>query len=122
MRIIFNPPTYEGVDILCRVYENQNEEYWRNERERDESEQIVAEVLFADHMPYEHRFASAWLPRGAANFIVGELVEFMNTDYKVAICNELKDEIGVLTSCFDNFEHAIRNEIRERLKGVRIIV
>lgn len=118
MEIILNPPTYDGIDILCRVYANQNEEYWRNERERDERKQICAEVLFANHMPYEHRRATAWLPRGAANFIVGELVEFVNTDYKVAICNELKDNIGVLTSCFDNFEHAIRNEIRSRLKEV----
>lgn len=120
MKITLNPPTYEDVDILCRVYENQNKEYWRNERERDEREQIVAEVLFANHMPYEHRRATAWLPRGAANFIVGELVEFVNTDYKVAICNELKNNIGVLTSCFDNFEGAIRYEIRKRLKGVQV--
>ena len=44
--ITINPNTYDGFDILCRVYENQSQSYWRSVN-RDESEQICVEVLFA---------------------------------------------------------------------------
>lgn len=40
--ITINPNTYDGFDILCRVYENQSQEYWRSVN-RDESEQICVD-------------------------------------------------------------------------------
>ena len=64
--ITINPNTYDGFDILCRVYENQSQSYWRSIN-RNESEQICVEVLFAYRTfpDTENKQAHAWLPIGA---------------------------------------------------------
>ena len=42
--ITINPNTYNGFDILCRVYENQSQSYWRSIN-RDENKQICVRVF-----------------------------------------------------------------------------
>ena len=61
--ITINPNTYDGFDILCRVYENQSQSYWRSIN-RNESEQICVDVLFAYKIfpDTENKQATAWLP------------------------------------------------------------
>jgi len=77
--IIRNPPTYNGFDILCRVYENQSREYWINPY-RDENEQICVEVLFSNrsNINEKNKRACAWLPIGAAEFIVQNIKPYIN--------------------------------------------
>ena len=113
--IKLNPKNYDGLDILCRVYENQSEEYWKDEKERDEKSQICAEVLFSNTsgIDKDHQRCTCWLPRGAANFIVQEIKEFKGQGKVIGICNELSDSIGVLTSCRENFENSLRKELAE---------
>ena len=53
--IKLNPESYEGLDILCRVYENQDKEYWKDnnafQRSIDErSEQM--QFRFFDGPPF----------------------------------------------------------------------
>lgn len=113
LSIDLNPKSYDDFDILCRVYRNQNQEYWNQmEKDRDETEQICSEVLFRKGINIDHQRATCWLPRGAAAFIGQELNKIKNKNYKVGIFNELDDNIGVLTSCRRNFEYAIEHELK----------
>ena len=111
--IKLNPESYEGLDILCRVYENQDKQYWEDEKARDEKEQICAEVLFSNTSGIEknHQRCTCWLPRGAAKFIAQEIKEYKDTEV-IGICNELSNNIGVLTSCRENFENSLKRELQ----------
>lgn len=113
LNIDLNPTNYNNYDVICRVYKNQDPTYWRNEKTRNEQDQIAVEVLFSKKLNKEHQRATAWLPRGAANFIAQELTKIKNKNYKVGIFNELDDCIGVLTSCRRNFDISINEELKE---------
>ena len=111
--ITINPNTYNGFDILCRVYENQDQSYWRSSN-RDESKQICVEVLFARKTfpDIENERAYAWLPLGAAQFIIENIKNYI-CNYNIAICNELPNQVGVLTSCRENFDIAFKRVCEE---------
>ena len=111
--ITINPNTYNGFDIVCRVYENQSQSYWRS-RNRDEKEQICVEVLFATKTfpDIKSKGATAWLPLGAAQFMIENIKDYIN-NYNIAICNELPNQVGVLTSCRENFDMAFERVCRE---------
>ena len=111
--ITINPNTYDGFDILCRVYENQSQSYWRSAN-RNENEQICAEVLFAykTFPDAENKQATAWLPIGATQFIVENIKDYIHK-YNIAVCNELPYHVGVLTSCRENFDIAFERVCRE---------
>lgn len=111
--ITINPNTYNGFDILCRVYENQSQSYWRSVN-RDESEQICVEVLFAckTFPDIENKQAYAWLPLGAAQFIIENIKDYIYK-YNIAVCNELHNQVGVLTSCRECFDNAFERVCRE---------
>ena len=111
LNIDLNPTNYSNYDVICRVYRNQDPNYWRNEKTRNEKDQIAVEVLFSKKLNKEPQRATAWLPRGAANFIAQELLKIKNKNYKVGIFNELDDCIGVLTSCRRNFNISISEEL-----------
>lgn len=111
LNIDLNPTNYDNYDVICRAYKNQNPNYWKNEKIRNEQDQIAVEVLFNKKLNKEHQRATAWLPRGAANFIAQELNKIKNKNYKVGIFNELDDCIGVLTSCRRNFNISINEEL-----------
>ena len=110
--ITFNPKSYDGFDILCRVYKNQNPNFWSNP-EWDEKEQISVEVLFNNKMRRKGKRGSCWLPRGAAAFIAKHIKQYKGKNKNIAICNELDDNIGVLTSCRENFDIRMRQEIED---------
>lgn len=113
LNINLNPESYDGFDVLCRVYRNQDEDYWnQKEKFRDEKQQICVEVLFRNGIDKEHQRATCWLPRGAAAFMGQELNKIRSQHYDVGIFNELDDCIGVLTSCRRNFEFAINDELQ----------
>ena len=111
--VTINPNTYNGFDILCRVYENQSQSYWRSAN-RDESEQICVEVLFARKtFPRKrHKRASVWMPIGAAEFMIKNIKKYICV-YKIAICNELPNQVGFLTSCRESFDIAFERVCRE---------
>lgn len=111
--ITINPNTYNGFDIVCRVYENQSQSYWRS-RNRDEKEQICVEVLFATKTfpDIKNKGATAWLPLGAAQFIIENITDYIYK-YNIAVCNELPNQVGVLTSCRENFDIAFERVCRE---------
>lgn len=113
--ITINPNTYDGFDILCRVYENQSQSYWRS-RNRDEKEQICVEVLFARRTfpNIKHKRACVWVPLGAAQFIIENIKNyFYNDKYNIAICNELPNQVGILTSCSECFDIALKRVCEE---------
>lgn len=113
--ITINPNTYNGFDILCRVYENQDPSYWCSAN-RDESKQISVEVLFARRtFPRKrHKRASVWMPLGAADFIIKNLIKKdYISNYNIAICNELPNQVGFLTSCRECFDIALERVCRE---------
>ena len=96
MEVIFKNDGYlDDIDVLCRVYKNQDPDHC-------EYEQIASEVLFKPHMDREHSQALCWLPQGAAHHIVNVL-NSVQGQCKVQISNELSNNVGVLTSCRDNF-------------------
>ena len=111
--ITINPNTYDGFDILCRVYENQSQSYWRSYN-RDESEQICVEVLFATKIfpGIKSKQAYAWVPLGAAQFIIENIKDYIN-NYNIAVCNELPNQVGILTSCRECFDIAFERVCRE---------
>lgn len=105
MDIILEDKHYlDDVDVLVRVYENQNPS-------RDEKSQVSVEVLFRNGLGIENHRATAWLPRGAAVFAVMKLKEFGKPGMKVQVANELPDNIGVLTSCRENWQNALESEL-----------
>ena len=87
------------LDVLVRVYENQNYQC-------DENQQCIGEILFKSHVGLEHIRMKAWLPKGIASGIVEELVANIPPDsnLKIGISNEFPDQVGVLTSCHKNFD------------------
>lgn len=111
--ITINPNTYNGFDILCRVYENQSQSYWRSAN-RNENEQICVEVLFAckTFPDAENKQATCWLPIGAAQFMIENIKDYIDK-YNIAVCNELPYQVGVLTSCRENFDNAFERVCRE---------
>ena len=112
--IIRNPKTYENLDILCRVYENQDPNYWTNAN-RDEKQQICVEVLFANRSGIKeaNKRATAWLPIGAADFMVENIKPYINTK-RIGICNELPSCVGWLTSVNSSFESAFDRVYTEK--------
>lgn len=111
--ITINPNTYNGFDILCRVYENQSQSYWKNSN-RDEHEQICVEVLFSRKIfpNIKHKQGCVWMPLGAAQFIIENIKDYIY-NYNIAICNELPNQVGVLTSCRECFDTALERVCRE---------
>ena len=111
--ITINPNTYNGFDIVCRVYENQSQSYWRS-RNRDEKEQICVEVLFATKTfpDIKSKGACVWVPLGAAQFMIENIKDYIN-NYNIAVCNELPNQVGILTSCRECFEIAFERVCRE---------
>ena len=111
--ITINPNTYNGFDILCRVYENQSQSYWRSDN-RDESRQICVEVLFASKTfpDIENNRATTWSPLGSAQFIIENIKNYIYK-YNIAVCNELPYQVGVLTSCRECFDIAFERVCRE---------
>jgi len=112
MPIRLNPKTPQEVDIYCRVYENQDPEYWADPN-RDEKQQIVAEVLYKTELNLDNVMITAWLPRGAAEGIYANIAKWKDNDKLIGISNELPDTVGILTSCRKNFD--IR--MMQKLKG-----
>lgn len=91
-----------NCDILARVYKNQNINC-------KEEEQIACEVLFKDR---EHERAIAWLPKGASNFISKVIEKIEKKGYIIHISNELDYNVGVLTSCKENFDISIKKDLK----------
>ena len=112
--IIRNPETYENLDILCRVYENQTPNYWSNVN-RDEKQQICVEVLFSNRSGINdtNKRATAWLPIGAAEFMVENIKPYITTK-RIGICNELPSCVGYLLSVNSSFEDAFDRVYTEK--------
>jgi hypothetical protein len=103
--IIVRPGAYrKNNDVLVRAYENQEER-------PEEEEQCVGEVLFRDREPV--RF-TARFPRGIAAAVMGELSELRDKPLKVQISNEFPSTVGILTSCPENFDGALKRESEEK--------
>ena len=102
--IIQQHPYRQDTDILIRVYENQQENH-------DEKSQCVGEILFRPHLQIEHIRFTAWLPYGLVEAIIEQLNYMQGKDYTVQIANELPYKIGVLTSCYENFDVRLRSEL-----------
>lgn len=101
MTIIKKDFTYDDdIDVLIRVYDNQSSTF-------DEKEQICSEVLFKPYLNKEHERFTSWLPRGAVNAIVQVLNSLKDNDLKIQISNELPNNVGVLTSCRENFDNSL---------------
>ena len=101
MQIIRKNYDYDqDIDVLVRVYENQ-------EIGCHEERQIACEVLFKPHTGIDHKRATSWLPRGAVHFVVTVLNAIDDRNMKVQISNELADNIGVLTSCSYAFDQSM---------------
>lgn len=109
MEIIFNYDynTRNDVDILVRVYENQNDKF-------SENEQCVGEVLFKKHLGIEHLRFTSWLPRGCSNAITKCLKKYEHLDVKVGISNEFNYNLGSLTSVSENFDGDMMRDLREQ--------
>ena len=109
MELIFNYDynTRNDVDILVRVYENQNEKF-------SEKEQCVGEVLFKKHLGIEHERFTSWLPRGCSNAIVKILKKYEHLNVNVGISNEFRYNLGVLTSVSENFNGDLERDLREQ--------
>ena len=111
MKILRKNNVYDkDTDILVRVYENQDPNH-------GEKEQIASEVLFKEHCNHDHERFTSWLPRGAVVAIVQVLNNLPKNNYKVQISNELPNEVGVLTSCRDNFD---RSKEWDNLKAIKL--
>lgn len=89
------------IDILVRVYESQVN--------CDEKEQCCGEILFKPYLNRQHIRFTSWLPRGLVEAI-NLYFKDISGDYFVQISNELPDNIGVLTSCSENFDIRLKNE------------
>lgn len=101
MKIIKKDYEYlKDIDVLIRVYENQS-------KNRDEKDQICSEILFKEHTEQDHLRFTSWLPRGAVNAIVSNLNKFAKKKWKAQLSNELTDQVGVLTSCRENFDRSM---------------
>lgn len=111
MKIIKKDNVYlKNIDVLVRVYGNQSEYC-------DEKDQICSEILFKEYTNQNHMRFTSWLPRGAVNAIVFNLNKFAKEKWTVQVSNELTDQIGVLTSCRDNFEKSMEwDRLDERIK------
>lgn len=104
MKIIKKDYEYlKDIDVLIRVYENQS-------KTRDEKDQICSEILFKEHTGQNHLRFTSWLPRGAVNAIVLNLNKFSKKKWKAQLSNELTNEVGVLTSCRENFDNSMEWE------------
>lgn len=124
MQVIWKDYDYEeSIDVLARVYKNQNprrrtlEDLGAGElmgkllppdpeELYDPKEQICVEVLFKPHVGLEHRRATAEFPRGAARFIVETLNE-VGRGLSVQVSNELNDNINHLHNCRANFSNSL---------------
>ena len=95
------------------MYENQSQSYWRSAN-RDENKQICVEVLFSckTFPDGENKQVYAWLPIGAAQFMIENIKDYIDKFY-FAVCNELPYQVGVLTSCRENFDNAFERVCRE---------
>ena len=60
----------------------------------------------------ENKQATAWLPLGAAQFMIENIKDYIYK-YNIAVCNELPNQVGVLTSCRENFDIAFERVCRE---------
>lgn len=103
MNTIIFTSNYNNCDVLIRVYNSQTEH-------PKEEEQIVGELLFKDK---PHQRCTAWLPKGVANFISQELIKIKNETLRIHISNELPFQVGVLTSCKQNFDISIKEELKD---------
>jgi hypothetical protein len=101
MKIVKKDNVYlKDIDVLVRVYENQSGHC-------DEKDQICSEILFKEHTNQDHMRFTSWLPRGAVNAIVSSLNQFAEEKWDVQVSNELANQVGVLTSCRENFEKSM---------------
>lgn len=109
MELIFNYDynTRNDANILVRVYENQNEKF-------SENEQYVGEVLFKKHLGINHERFTSLLPRGCSNAIVQILKKHEHLNVKIGITNEFRYNLGVLTSVSENFDGALKRDLREQ--------
>jgi len=105
-------PYLKETDILVRVYEAQCE--------GSEKEQCVGEVLFRSHLDRDPIRFTAWLPRGLVSAIK-HAFESIKGDFTVQISNELQDQIGVLSSCQENFDVRLRKEFLSTFKGSKVV-
>lgn len=104
MKIVKKDYEYlKDIDVLIRVYENQSETH-------GEKDQICSEILFKEHTGQNHLRFTSWLPRGAVNAIVSNLNKFAKKKWKAQLSNELTNEVGVLTSCRENFDNSMEWE------------
>lgn len=103
--VMQDTPYMDNADILVRVYENQSSR-------SGENEQCVGEILFRPELKREHIRFTSRLPRGLIEAIKWHLKGIIG-DYIVQIANELPDNIGVLTSCRDNFNIRLQKEFSE---------
>jgi hypothetical protein len=102
MKIIKKDYEYlKDIDVLIRVYENQQPGIC------EEKDQICSEILFKEHTGQDHLRFTSWLPRGAVNAIVSNLNKFAKKKWKAQLSNELPSEVGVLTSCRENFDNSL---------------
>ena len=100
----------EDVDILCRAYPNQR-------KDCEEVEQCAGDICFKERICADDVLdqlnvqATAFIPRGIAVYMAGELWKLKKTNYKIGISNEYPDIIGSLTSCKDNFDISIESAL-----------
>ena len=115
--ITINPNTYNGFDILCRVYENQSQSYWRSVN-RDENKQICAEVLFSckTFPDAENKQATAWLPIGAAQFMIENIKDRDNYEIIIDRSKAIKRAIDVASPGDMVMVLGKGNETYEKLK------
>lgn len=118
---------YDGLDILMRVYKNQNPDYWKHEETRDEKEQICGEVLFSQSITedisdcYFPNKIQAWLPRGIAYQFAVSIATLENYNVVVGVSNELDYQVGVLTSCRENFDGSLIRKLDELKANVDLV-
>lgn len=101
-----NSEYLKEAKVLVRVYENQNPE-------APEKEQVVGEVLFRNPSTEEPVCFTAWLPRGLAHGVVEALRKYAQKEWVVQVSNELPYQVGVLTSCIENFDNVLKRVLHE---------
>ena len=118
MIVTLNPTGYNNLDVLMRVYKNQDLDYWA-QTDRDEEKQICGDILYRGEIR-DNRQGMAWLPKGIVTMFAEELEQLKHKYITIGIFNELDDNVGELTSCRLNFEATLKIEL-ERI-GVKFDV
>jgi hypothetical protein len=65
-------------------------------------------------MKRDHEQFTSWLPRGCANAAVQALKRLEGLNIRVGVANEFPSVVGMLTSCPENFDGALKREMRDQ--------